>query len=250
METIYTGNSGQKLFIYNYDNFIYLRWTRGTELSRTVLLCNDYSSGFSSTVFNNCIHFSYLNLHRDLILKNVMSADILYRLPSENLPDYNTPLLLSAFEQLILLYFITNPLDNTFRLHIHLPLAKKEIPITIPPFPTLPIIHFLPLTDKLILSFQTNPVTYYCLNSDEEFYPLCFIPEQEYLLVKSENELSRTETSRLKKQQVQLQEILKQKEAVIENIRMQYETLMNTALQYKNEASKWYNKYYDQLKKK
>lgn len=215
METIYTGHSGQKLFIYNYDNFIYLRWTQGTELSRPVLLCNDYSSGFSSTIFNNCIHFCYLNLHGDLILKNVMNANILYRLSSENLPDYNKPLLLSAFEQLILLYFITNPLDNTFRLHIHFPLSEKEIPISIPSFPTLPNIHFLPLTDMLILSFQMNPVTYYCLNSNEEFYPLCFIPEKE-----------------------------------LENIKKQYETLMNTALQYKNEASKWYHKYYTQLKKK
>ena len=43
METIYTGSSGQKIIIYTDANFIFLRTATGADISRSILLSNDYN---------------------------------------------------------------------------------------------------------------------------------------------------------------------------------------------------------------
>ena len=250
METIYTGSSGQKLFLYNSENFIYLRTSSGMDISRPILLCSDYSSGLSSVIFHDSIHFLYQNLHGDLIIRNILDSNILYRLSADKSPDYAAPLLLTFRDRLLLFYFVKNPLDETYLLKLIFPLETVEIDFTSPAFPSLPKVQFLQLNDLLIFSCKL-PSEYYIYQMNENFEcsGVQFIAETAFESLKNdfENKYAKELTNYQKKLTV-LNKKIEEKENLIDNIRSQYDELMNTALRYKEEAAKWYHKFYSRKK--
>ena len=248
MEIIYTGKSGQKLFLYNSDNFIYLRSATGAEISRAILLCNDYADGLSSVIYNDSIHFVYQNLHGNLILRSIMDSNILYQLSSQESPDYKNPKLITYSNHLLLLYFITNPLDNTYQMRLCFPLEKKDIPVAIPAFTILPIIHSFLCNNGLFLFCKSDEEHYYEIDENNILNPVHIISNslldefdakeiQHHLLLQKEQEQNNI-----------LKRKIAEQDAIIESIKQQYEDLMNTALQYREEAAKWHNKYYSKNK--
>jgi len=248
MEVIYTGKSGQKLFLYNSDSFIYLRSATGAEISRAILLCNDYADGLSSVIYNDSIHFVYQNLHGNLILRSIMDSNILYQLSSQESPDYKNPRLINYSNHLLLLYFINNPLDNTYQMRMCFPLEKKEISAAIPAFATLPIVHSFFCNDGLFLFCKSDEEYYYEIDEHNILNPVHIINHS----VLAEFDAKETQYHMLYQKEQEQNQILKRKiaeqDTIIESIKQQYDELMNTALQYREEAAKWYNKYYSKNK--
>ena len=237
METIYTDNLGQKLFLYNSGSFIYLRKTAGIDISRPILLCNDYATGLYSTIFQNSIYFVYQNLQGDLILRNVMEPNILYQLSSEESPDYVNPILLCFCDILVLLYYVNNPLDNSYLLRMCCPLTGKEIATDIPSFSDIPQCQTIHFEDKLLFSFTANGITtFYCLNSVLQFSYIQLFTSPDL------QKLIDTNTLPHKEQSEKYEHKIKEQETIISSIKLQYDDLMNTAIQYREEAKKWYNK--------
>lgn len=227
METIYTGPLGQKLFLYSDNNFLYLRSCIGTDISRPILLCDDYSNSLSGSIFQDSVHFSYQNIHGDLIVRNILDPHILFRLSAKESPDYASPVLLILQNKLLLLYFIQNPLDETYLLRALYPLEETEITWNPIRFSKLPSLQFIHEKDFLIMLCQNeNSSVFYKITNHSE--PV-IVPLLTSLDIKK-----------------QINHALQEKNNIIENIRQQYEELRNTAIQYRDEASKWYNKYYSQ----
>lgn len=246
METIYTGNLGQKLFLYNSESFIYLRTSSGMDISRPILLCSDYSSGLSSVIFHDSIHFLYQNLQGDLIIRNILDSNILYRLPADKSPDYAAPLLLTFRDRLLLFYFVKNPLDETYLLKLTFPLEMTETNFSSPAFPALPKVQYLHLDDSLIFSCKL-PAKYYIYQMDKDFTcsEVQFIAKTALESIKNdfENKFAKELTDYHEKLAV-FNKKIEEKEKLIDSISSQYDELMNTALRYKEEAAKWYHKFY------
>lgn len=250
METIYTGSSGQKLFLYNSENFIYLRTSSGMDISRPILLCSDYSSGLSSVIFHDSIHFLYQNLHGDLIIRNILDSNILYRLSADKSPDYAAPLLLTFRDRLLLFYFVKNPLDETYLLKLTFPLEMAETDFISPVFPTLPKVQYLHLSDLLIFSCKLPSEYYiYQLNENFECSGVQFVAETALEALKDDlrNKFT-TELTDYQEAVTVLNKKIEEKENLIASIQSQYNELMNTALRYKEEAAKWYHKFYSRKK--
>lgn len=250
METIYTGTLGQKLFLYSSENSIYLRTSSGMDISRPVLLCSDYSTGLSSVIFHDSIHFLYQNLQGDLIIRNILDSNILYRLSADKSPDYAAPLLLTFRDRLLLFYFVKNPLDETYLLKIIFPLEMTEITFASPAFPSLPKVQYLQLNDLLVFSCRLTSEYYiYQMNKNFECLEMQFISETALKSLKDdfENKYAKELVDYQEKLTV-LNKKIEEKEKLIDSIRSQYEELMNTALRYKEEAAKWYHKFYSKKK--
>ncbi len=227
METIYTGNLGQKLFLYTSDNFIYLRSAIGADISRPILLGSDYRDGLSSTVFQDSIHFTYINFHGDLHIRNILDSQILFRLSSEDSPDYTSPHLITFQDKLLLFYFIKNPLNESYLLRAVYPLEEAQVNWSPILFSTFPHIEFLNLGNNLIMACQED--------NHASFYRISVNCSYESVQILSVSDIK-----------AQTEALLQPKDKLIENIKIQYEELRNTAIAYKDEATKWYNKYSSQ----
>ena len=289
MGKIYTIDSEKKLILYTSGSYLFIRTASGNEITKSTLLCNDYAQNLSSVIYHGTIYYSYQNQNGDFLLRSILDPIILYQLSSEELPDFFLPTIFTFNDHLHLLYFIRNPLDETYILKIVLPFEKKEINTCHPPFSSLPYLHLLPHKDRLLISCHSQDTTsLFCVSPDLEFTPVKLYTEAEekqllsdYQNLKSETllqinqiqeehslqaqqikntaELTIKQLKDTQKQQLlslaqenmqqlnslqsELENKLLEKEKIISSITEQYETLMQTALKYKDEASKWYNKF-------
>lgn len=107
-------------------------------------------------------------------------------------------------------------MSGKYLLKYALPLKPDEPSIEISTFPTLPLLQCLPQDSSVLL--------------------LCSSSQKEELFIKSGNLF---EPVYLKKKQ-ELEESKKQ----LESVQKQYNELMNTAYRYREEAKKWYTRYY------
>ena len=241
METIYTGNLGQKLFLYNSDNFIYLRTSSGMDISKPILLCSDYSGGLSSVIYKDSIYFLYQNLHKDLVLRNIMDSNIKFSLSADNSPEFTAPLLLSFADRLLILYFVKNPLDKTYHLKLIFPVEKTEPDFSFPSFSALPKVQYLYLNDSLIFTcLLPEKSRIYQINNHFELSGVQILTEDALESTRMDYEKKLTA---FQEQLTIMSNKIHEKDKLIESIRTQYDSLMNTALQYKEEASKWYHKF-------
>ena len=224
METIYTGPDGQKLFLYTDANFIFLRTVTGCEISRPTLLGNDYETDFSSTIFQETVYFTYKNIHGDLIMRNILTSAILFRLPAEDSPGYYSPRLFVFGDKLYLFYFVINPLNNSYLLQATCPFEQTSLSWSPLVFSKLPGIQFIDSGNNMILVCnEKDAVSFYKIDKFNNCEKVTFI---------SYNEI-----------QKQTNELLAQKDSQIAYIKRQYDELMNTATSYRDEAAKWYNRY-------
>lgn len=227
METIYTGTLGQKLFLYTNNNCIYLRSAIGEDVSRPILLGTDYKGSLSSIVFHDSIHFSYINSQGDVLVRNILDSKIIFRLSCESSPDYISTHLHIFQDNLLLFYFIRNPLNESFLLHAVFP-CKDSFPNWTPiPFLTLPQLTCITSASRLFLICTGNgKLSVFRINKDLSHEPVQFMTASD---IRRQNET-----------------LLQPKDKLIESMKSQYEELRNTAIAYRNEANKWYRKYNSQ----
>ena len=225
METIYTGNLGQKLFLYTNKDRIYLRSAIDTDISRPILLGTDYKDSLASIVFRDSIHFSYINTKGDLLVRNILDSRIIFRLPCESSPDYISTYLCIFQDNLLLFYFIKNPLNDSFLLHAAFPYKGHFTDWTPIPFLELPRLGFITSGNCLLLSCTVNR-------------------ETSFFRISENGSHEPTELMTASDIHHKCEELSLPKDKLIESMKSQYEELRNTAIAYRNEANKWYRKYY------
>lgn len=215
MGNIYSLSVNKNVIIYTYDNFIIMRTIQANSVTNGILLSNDYSSGFSSTIHNSTIYYLYLNKQGSLIIKSIIDARNLYSKVSDQELTMLEPSLISFKNYLLLFFVIENPIDNLFYLKISLPLEENKHIVCNEKFVVCPKIKLVHTPSLLFIIVQTPEEVYiYCLDS------------------------TLTLTQYKSSEAVKL--MLEEKELLITQISNQYNELMNVATQYKEEAKKWY----------
>lgn len=215
MGNIYSLSVNKNVIIYTYDNFIIMRTIQANSVTNGILLSNDYSSGFSSTIHNSTIYYLYQNKQGSLIIKSIIDARNLYSKVSGQELAMLEPSLISFKNYLLLFFVIENPIDNLFYLKISLPLEENKHIVCNEKFVVCPKIKLVHTPSLLFIIVQTPEEVYiYCLDS------------------------TLTLTQYKSNEAVKL--MLEEKELLITQISNQYNELMNVATQYKEEAKKWY----------
>ncbi len=215
MGNIYSLSVNKNVIIYTYDNFIIMRTIQANSVTNGILLSNDYSSGFSSTIHNSTIYYLYLNKQGSLVIKSIIDARNLYSKVSGQELAMLEPSLISFKNYLLLFFVIENPIDNLFYLKISLPLEENKHIVCNEKFVVCPKIKLVHTPSLLFIIVQTPEEVYiYCLDS------------------------TLTLTQYKSSEAVKL--MLEEKELLITQISNQYNELMNVATQYKEEAKKWY----------
>lgn len=215
MGNIYSLSVNKNVIIYTYDNFIIMRTIQANSVTNGILLSNDYSSGFSSTIHNSTIYYLYQNKQGSLIIKSIIDARNLYSKVSGQELSMLEPSLISFKNYLLLFFVIENPIDNLFYLKISLPLEENKHIICQEKFVVCPKIKLVHTPSLLFIIVQTP----------EEVYIYCL-----------DNTLTLTQY----KSNEAVKVMLEAKEQLITHITTQYNELMNVATQYKEEAKKWY----------
>lgn len=215
MGNIYSLSVNKNVIIYTYDSFIIMRTIQANSVTNGILLSNDYSSGFSSTIHNSTIYYLYQNKQGSLIIKSIIDARNLYSKVSDQELTMLEPSLISFKNYLLLFFVIENPIDNLFHLKISLPLEENKHIVCNEKFVVCPKIKLVHTPSLLFIIVQTPEEVYiYCLDS------------------------TLTLTQYKSSEAVKL--MLEEKELLITQISNQYNELMNVATQYKEEAKKWY----------
>ena len=215
MGNIYSLSVNKNVIIYTYDSFIIMRTIQANSVTNGILLSNDYSSGFSSTIHNSTIYYLYQNKQGSLIIKSIIDARNLYSKVSGQELAMLEPSLISFKNYLLLFFVIENPIDNLFYLKISLPLEENKHIICQEKFVVCPKIKLVHTPSLLFIIVQTPEEVYiYCLDG------------------------TLTLTQYKSNEAVKL--MLEEKELLITQISNQYNELMNVATQYKEEAKKWY----------
>lgn len=215
MGNIYSLSVNKNVIIYTYDSFIIMRTIQANSVTNGILLSNDYSSGFSSTIHNSTIYYLYQNKQGSLIIKSIIDARNLYSKVSGQELAMLEPSLISFKNYLLLFFVIENPIDNLFYLKISLPLEENKHIVCNEKFVVCPKIKLVHTPSLLFIIVQTPEEVYiYCLDS------------------------TLTLTQYKSNEAVKL--MLEEKELLITQISNQYNELMNVATQYKEEAKKWY----------
>ena len=249
MGTIFSSSPEKKLFLYSCGASVYFRTAFNAEITRPVILCNDFSSSLSSVVFNDIIYYSYQNTDGDLILRSVLDSSILFHLSSSEAPGYFSPLLIPHDKDVLFLFFIKNPLSEQYILKYTRPFEPTHIIHEVHTFSSLPTVHHIPFEKGTLLSCFTHADTYvFKLEEKDLFYEVKIksLPEEliesdknKKIILEKENEILNRNNELLS-----LKKEVSEKDNIIESITGQYNALMDTAYRYREEAEKWYTKYY------
>lgn len=191
MGNVYAVDAEKNLILYSAGNYICLRTSIGENLSRPIVLCNDYASDLSDIVYNNTIYYVYQNTNQDIILRSVIEREDLYIISSRSTPDCFYPQIAAIQNKLILFYFVKNPVDNSYCLKSLLPLQPEQ-KLLLPGslfssdaaasehseavFSTLPTLHILADSASLLvqLSLDTEKFVF---SIDESLQCRKLIPE-------------------------------------------------------------------------
>ncbi|MBE5926316.1 MAG: hypothetical protein E7270_05070 [Lachnospiraceae bacterium] len=228
MGNSYTIDSERQMIIYESNNNICLRTINSLSIGRPAILCNDYFASMSSTIVNNMLYYSYINIENDIVIKNVTDTTILYSLECKDCLTIQNPFIFNYNERLVLAYSVKTPLDTNYSVKIMYPFENEPVTEIDNIYTEAPLINYIVLRDSIIFVISSsNTHNIWCLNNDGI---LCELTSEKILT---------------KKISSYYDEEIKNKELIISNIRTQYNELMTTAISYKNEAKKWHDKYFE-----
>lgn len=240
MRNIYSASQEKNLVLYNYRHLIYLRTLLAENAGRPVTLCHDYLSDLSDTIYQNTIYYSYLNTNKDIIIKSITDHTILYSVKGQDNLEYHQPQLVTFHQKLLLIYVLKNPLMEEYLLKSLYPFEEKNLALDYT-FPALPSLQILTRNNQMLLSVTTAKQSLYIGIDEQEECSLLF-SEAEVL-----HKVQKSYEEKLSKKEEEitaLQKSISERDSIIENVKVQYEELMNTAYQYRKEAIKWRDNYY------
>ena len=203
MANVYTAGSDRRLIIYSISRYIFLRTAYIDGIERPIMLVSDFLDGLSDVVLGDTIYYAYQNQNGDILVKNVMNNEALFRVKSSENPDMHCPQLVVNKDRLMLFYMVTNPLTDRLSLRAVYPLEEG---------------------DSLNI-----PVD--CENVD-------MLMQNEQKISEYENQLNT-----YMQENRQAIQTISQLEATIESVKAQYNELMETAIAYRDEALKWRSKF-------
>ena len=230
MGNSYTIDPERQMIIYESNNNICLRTINSLSIGRPAILCNDYFTSMSSTIVNNMLYYSYINIENDVIIKNVTDTTILYSLECKDCLTIQNPFIFGYNERLVLAYSVKNPLDSNYSVKIMYPFENEPVTEINNIYTEPPLINYTVLHNSIIFVISSSKT-----------YNI-WILDNNGILTELTDEVTLT-----KKISSYYDEEIKNKDLIISNVRTQYNELMTTAISYKNEAKKWHDKYHKNM---
>ena len=224
MANVYTAGSDRRLIIYSISRYIFLRTAYIDGIERPIMLVSDFLDGLSDVVLGDTIYYAYQNQNGDILVKNVMNNEALFRVKSSENPDMHCPQLVVNKDRLMLFYMVTNPLTDRLSLRAVYPLEEGDslnIPVDCE---NVDMYEVFGMQGKAFLYVDS----FYEITSDGKFIK-CQDTDNQLNTYMQEN-----------RQAIQT---ISQLEATIESVKAQYNELMETAIAYRDEAIKWRSKF-------
>lgn len=237
MANVYTAGSDRRLIIYSISRYIFLRTAYIDGIERPIMLVSDFLDGLSDVVFGDTIYYAYQNQNGDILVKNVMNNEALFRVKSSENPDMHCPQLVVNKDRLMLFYMVTNPLTDRLSLRAVYPLEEGDslnIPVDCE---NVDMYEVFGMQGKAFLYVDS----FYEITSDGKFIKC----QDTDMLMQNEQKISEYENQLNTYMQENRQAIqtISQLEATIESVKAQYNELMETAIAYRDEAIKWRSKF-------
>ncbi len=214
---IFSIGQTKNIALYTVKNGIFQCLLEGGQTSRPVLAANDYQNSLTATAHHFAIYFSYMGTENQLSIHNLSDRNDTYRIVEMEGRTIYHPFLLSWNDHLLVFYVVGN---GTYEIvgffvgenrHTRLPFI----------FPYIPSFTCHNLSGHVLVCIHTQPGMVYRFSEEAGW---------EKLQTDSDTKIP------------ELTEQLRQKDQLIQSIQAQYEELRNTALQYRDEAKKWYEK--------
>ncbi|MCH5268785.1 MAG: hypothetical protein J1E62_10640 [Lachnospiraceae bacterium] len=265
MGEIYSLGQQQKLIVYDYGKRIFMRTFQGGMAGRSTILADDYVGEFSETVYNGTVYYGYVNREGNYVVRNMGQRHSQVELPAGCMSGFCHGKLV-AWQNKLILFVITNKKDiEEYCIQGYSVLENKDYPSYLLPvtFKTLPEIDVLSLQNVLIISVcyeergmnapagggSRGAVQCFCweeegeasqLRSEEVWREFMAKEMEEYAMTSARQqeeyrqlqESSNTQSEQLKRQ-------IQERDAILESVKKQYEELMSTAIQYRDEAKRW-----------
>lgn len=261
MGSIYAVNSEKSLMLYTYRSNIYFKTAVGERTNRPTLLAGDYQAYLSDVIQGDTLYYAYLDLQGHMVIGGVSDTLVRYRLPEET-GEGTAPRLAAFSGGLILFYAVRNPVNDTYTLHAAFPLKEAQ-PIRLPGvYEKLPV--FRPVSDNRgvflavsgnqetqifyvnqngnVISYQSGEMLEKLQTELESIRSRLREREAEYEKQRRQEEQHGETEAQLRRQLSEKTEEIGRQAALIESIKKQYNELMETAVQYREEARKWYRK--------
>ena len=174
---------GTPMLLSASEGGLFLHPVRNERFGHPFLLCSGYKSGFSGCIYNNSLHYAYINKENALLLRRLHESTLLFRLNGTGSVAYRDPRLIVFDNILFLFYFEETP--GSYHLKLRLPFVDAE-PGLPEPFQTAysePPLLFLQATERFLYLFLTTEenTLSYCYSKAGDFELLC--SEQELLSV-------------------------------------------------------------------
>ena len=245
MANVYTAGSDRRLIIYSISRYIFLRTAYIDGIERPIMLVSDFLDGLSDVVLGDTIYYAYQNQNGDILVKNVMNNEALFRVKSSENPDMHCPQLVVNKDRLMLFYMVTNPLTDRLSLRAVYPLEEGDslnIPVDCE---NVDMYEVFGMQGKAFLYVDS----FYEITSDGILENDEWRDEKEwdevFGLMQNEQKISEYENQLNTYMQENRQAIqtISQLEATIESVKAQYNELMETAIAYRDEAIKWRSKF-------
>lgn len=173
--------SGTPVLVSASESGLFLHPVHNERFGRPVLLCSGYKSGFSGCVYNNSLHYAYINKENSLLLRRLHESVILFRLDSPDNITYREPRLTTFDSTLFLFYLEQTP--ESYHLKLRLPFTDDTLQLPEPfqaAYPEPPTL-FLQTTEHSLYLFLTVEKTGFSYRYSKKtgFELLC--SEEEFL---------------------------------------------------------------------
>ena len=244
MRSIYFSGQNKMIAVYSFRNQIYRAVLEGGQMVRPVLLSGDYLCDLSDTAYKGTVYFCYVNRNHEIMLQNVTEQTPEYRLDRDAFyeeADYAAPQILNWQERLLLLCLVKRAGCTGVTLEGIFPFEdrKWKLPDVFLEGASFTCQSF---GERLFLSVKEAGTYRFYLSENTG-------DVKELLKEKEAGEKSEVEekfaqsASIWQEEKMRLETELQERERVIESVKVQYEDLMNTAIQYREEAKKWREKF-------
>lgn len=224
MNQLYSIGNDKYITLLSSGANIYMNNISASNQNKSSLLCNDFQSQLTTTIFNACIYFAYINTNNELIIRNTMNSSIIRVTSLLDETSTCSPTITSFSNMLALIYDYYNPIDSSYIVKCSFPLDDDEILVT--------------AKTNSALSFQVLPCEncLYVYANDSSSNGIVKIDNKKTI----KRLLSNDECDYLASNQYN--KILAQKNALIESIKTQYNDLYKVANTYKSELEKLQNR--------
>lgn len=212
MGYIYSAGLDKYLTLYTNGEHILLRTINQNQIGRTMYLANNYHSELSSVIFNQSLYYSYLSTSGEILVKSLKGPTPLFAFTPNESTTIASPVLISFSQNLYLIYIYNNLSQACYFIKCTCPL------LNLPGF-------------NLDLSFENMPEFKILMCNNTLI--LHIFNEKKSFIFEINKDLTITEL--ISKAQT---------DSLIENIKVQYNELMDTATAYKNELINLHKKIY------